>query len=58
MKISQIEKDHAAACLNPQPNKPYEELVVLQRSDRSRSMDEGYAPIRVEQLQKALRLEG
>ena len=41
MKISQIEKDHAAACLNPQPNKPYEELVVLQRSDRSRSMDEG-----------------
>lgn len=41
MKISQIEKDHAAACLSPQPNKPYEELVVLQRSDRSRSMDEG-----------------
>ena len=35
MKISQIEKDHAAACLNPQPNKPYEELVVLQRSDPS-----------------------
>lgn len=41
MKISQIKKDHAAAYLNPHPNKPYEELVVLQRSDRSRSMDEG-----------------
>lgn len=41
MKISQIEKDYAAECFNPQPNKPYEELVVLQRSDRSRSMDEG-----------------
>ena len=41
MKISQIEKDHVTVRLNPQPNKPYEELVVLQRSDRSRSMDEG-----------------
>lgn len=33
--------DHVTVRLNPQPNKPYEELVVLQRSDRSRSMDEG-----------------
>ncbi len=41
MKISQVEKDYTAACLNPHPNKPYEELVVLQGSDRSRSMDEG-----------------
>lgn len=36
-----MENDHVTVRLNPQPNKPYEELVVLQRSDRSRSMDEG-----------------
>ena len=41
MKISQMENDHVTVCLNPQPNKPYERLVVLQKSDRSRSMDEG-----------------
>lgn len=39
--MSQMENDHVTVRLNPQPNKPYEELVVLQRSDRSRSMDEG-----------------
>lgn len=41
MKISQMENGHVTVCLNPQPNKPYERLVVLQRSDRSRSTDEG-----------------
>lgn len=41
MKISQMENGHVTVCLNPQPNKPYERLVVLQKSDRSRSMDEG-----------------
>lgn len=43
MKISQMENDHVTVCLNPQPNKPHERLVVLQKSDRSRSMDEGNA---------------
>lgn len=41
MKISQMENGHVTVCLNPRPNKPYERLVVLQKSDRSRSMDEG-----------------
>ena len=36
-----MENGHVTVCLNPQPNKPYERLVVLQKSDRSRSMDEG-----------------
>lgn len=41
MKLPQTESGHVTVYLNPQPNKPYERLVVLQKSDRSRSMEEG-----------------
>lgn len=39
--MSVMEVDHVTVRLDPEPNRPYEDLMVLQKSDRWRSMDEG-----------------